>query len=76
MGEQKRPRVEGCQLKITIDTERCSGHGRCYTMAPEVFDSDENGNGFVRSADTPEELRAKAIIGVENCPERAISVEG
>ncbi len=61
-------------MKVVIDGERCSGHGRCYSLAPEVFEADDEGRGHVRSADTPEELRAQAILGVENCPERAISI--
>lgn len=61
-------------MKVVIDGERCSGHGRCYTLAPEVFDADDEGRGFVRAGDTPESLRAKAQLGVENCPERAISI--
>jgi len=63
-------------VKVRIDTDTCTGHGRCYTLAPEVFDSDDRGYGMVINEDTPEELRAKALIGEQNCPERAISIEG
>ena len=24
-------------MRITLDRMRCTGHGRCYTVAPEVF---------------------------------------
>ncbi len=61
-------------MKVVIDAERCSGHGRCYSLAPEVFEADDEGRGQVRVADTPEELRQKAVLGVENCPERAITI--
>jgi len=39
-----------------------------------VFDSDERGYGFVISESVPDDLREPALIGVENCPERAISI--
>jgi len=61
-------------VKVRIDPDICTGHGRCYTLAPEVFDSDERGYGMVISEDTEEELRARAMIGEQNCPERAIII--
>ncbi len=30
---------------VEIDTDRCSGHGRCYALAPEVFAPDDEGYG-------------------------------
>ena len=32
-------------MKIHLDNEVCSGHGRCYTLAPDVFDADDEGYG-------------------------------
>jgi ferredoxin len=61
-------------VKVRIDTEACTGHGRCYTLAPQVFDSDDRGYGSVISEDLSEELLAQATIGVQNCPEQAISI--
>jgi ferredoxin len=64
-------------LRVRIDAELCTGHGRCYTLAPEVFDSDESGYGVVVSEVVADEMLAKAVLGEQNCPERAISlVEG
>ena len=61
-------------MKVVIDRERCSGHGRCYTLAPDVFESDDEGYAVLKDSNTSVALRDKAEIGVENCPERAISV--
>jgi ferredoxin len=61
-------------VKVRIDTNACTGHGRCYSLAPEVFESDDEGYGRVIHEDVPDELQAKALIGVHNCPEQAISV--
>jgi ferredoxin len=27
--------------RVSVDADRCTGHGRCYTLAPDVFDADE-----------------------------------
>jgi ferredoxin len=61
-------------MKVRIDRERCSGHGRCYSLVSEVFDSDDDGYGIVISEDVAPELEARAEIGALNCPEQAISV--
>jgi ferredoxin len=62
-------------VKIKIDSERCTGHGRCYALAPEVFEPDDEGHSVLLiDGDIPAELWAKARLGVENCPEQAISV--
>jgi ferredoxin len=62
-------------MRVRIDTGLCTGHGRCYTLAPEVFESDNHGYGFVTRDDVPDELCSQALIGIQNCPERAISIE-
>ena len=62
-------------MKIRLDEERCTGHGRCYSLAPEVFDEDERGHCVVRLARVPAELREAALRGVEACPETALALE-
>ena len=61
-------------MKVSIDHDVCTGHGRCYTLAPEVFDSDDSGFGQVRSVEIPPEVEDQARAGVRNCPEQAITV--
>jgi ferredoxin len=62
-------------MKVVIDSEMCTGHGRCYSLAPQVFAADDEGHSTLVQQDTPDSLRDKALIGVQNCPERAISIE-
>jgi ferredoxin len=63
-------------MRIRVDRERCQGHSRCYSLAPEVFDVDDDGFAFVLiEGDLPTELEENAALAVANCPERAISVE-
>jgi ferredoxin len=61
-------------VKIEVDPDVCTGHGRCYTLAPEVYESDDEGYCATRSLDVPPGLEEQARRGVLNCPERAITV--
>jgi ferredoxin len=68
-------RLGGWQsVRVYIDRDLCTGHGRCYSLAPEVFEPDDAGNGLVINDDLAEELRWRALAGVWNCLERAISI--
>lgn len=62
-------------MKVTINVDKCTGHGRCYDLAPEVFEDDESGYGQVRAAEFPAELEAQARLAAVSCPEQAITVE-
>jgi ferredoxin len=62
-------------VRVRIDEELCTGHGRCYTLAPEVFDADDRGLGLVRlDGEVPPELDSQARVAVANCPEQAITI--
>jgi ferredoxin len=63
-------------VKLTIDTARCQGHGRCYDLAPDLFGDDDEGYGKVLGdgvvpAGREDEARRVAA----NCPEGAIHAE-
>jgi ferredoxin len=62
-------------VRIVLDADRCTGHGRCYALAPDVFDADDDGHCIVRvEGDVPSELADKARTAVANCPELALSI--
>ena len=58
----------------TIDWDECEGHGICARLAPEIFTCDADGNSDVILAEIPEQLRAKAMLAMKQCPTNAISV--
>ena len=63
-------------MRVVLDAEACVGHGRCYAMAPGVYDADDDGHCVVRFTDAvPVELEAGARTGAANCPELALTVE-
>lgn len=64
-------------MRITFDRDACQGHGRCYALAPTVFDSDDEGYAVLRIGEgpVPPELEEAARLAADNCPEYAITVE-
>ncbi len=63
-------------MKVHVDADRCQGHGRCYALAPQVYESDDLGNGVeIGDGVVPEGLEASARRAALNCPESAITIE-
>ena len=62
-------------MKVRVDPEKCTGHGRCYELAPDIFEEDEGGYCRLRSEVVPKGLEGDARTGAENCPENAITLE-
>ena len=60
---------------IEIDGVACTGHGRCYELAPNIFTEDERGYGQVMDSFLRPELMKEARSAVVNCPERAIRLK-
>ncbi|GAB1815703.1 ferredoxin [Mycobacterium sp. MUNTM1] len=59
---------------VGVDPDRCSGHGRCYTLAPDVFDADDAGYCLVLVDEVSGELESQAVTAERNCPESAITL--
>lgn len=63
-------------MRVHIDQDRCQGHGRCYAIAPAVFEPDDLGQGHVVGSGTvPGAEEDAARRAAANCPEAAIIVE-
>lgn len=63
-------------MRITFDSEACQGHGRCYTLAPELFDSDDEGYAVLKvDGEVPAGMEDQARLAADNCPEFAITIE-
>jgi ferredoxin len=63
------------RLKIHVDQEKCQGHARCKSLAPELFELDEFGNAHeIGDGTVPKGLEDKAWLAQTNCPEIAIDV--
>lgn len=62
-------------MKIQVDADICQGHGRCFSFAPELFDSDDMGHAIADNREVPPELEEAAEKARLNCPEYAITVD-
>jgi ferredoxin len=62
-------------VKIHVDQDKCQGHARCKSLAPELFDLDEYGNAHeIGDGAVPPQLVEKAWLAKSNCPEVAIEI--
>lgn len=60
-------------MRIAVDHNRCQGHGRCYDLAPDVFESDDRGRvDLAVTGELSPDLESDARIAVQNCPESAL----
>lgn len=62
-------------MRVSLESDKCQGHNRCYALAPELFDVDDYGQAVLLvEGDIPPELQEKARLAAANCPEFAIKV--
>jgi ferredoxin len=61
-------------MRVTIDKAKCQGHSRCAILAPDVFDTDDLGQGLVLVDEVPEASHAEVREAAFSCPEGAITV--
>ncbi len=62
-------------MKVRVDLSVCVGHGRCYALAPDVFEDDERGHCQLLLESVPPDLEKQARMAEANCPEGAISID-
>lgn len=67
--------VHSAAVRIVLDAGRCTGHGRCYSLAPELFDSDDEGHSVLLVPEVPAALAGQARLAVDNCPENALALD-
>ena len=60
-------------MKIIIDKEKCRGHNNCVSIAPNVFDVDDNFKAFV--LDPKGDSDADILKAAKFCPKLAIALE-
>jgi ferredoxin len=64
-------------VKLRIDADMCQGHGRCYSLVPELLQGDDEGFVIQRGTtlDIAEGQQHLARQAVNACPEDAITIE-
>jgi ferredoxin len=62
-------------VKLHVDPNLCEGHGRCYEIAPDLFEDDERGHCILKTKTVPPNQQEAAQKAAQNCPEKAITTE-
>ncbi|MGL5827165.1 MAG: ferredoxin [Nocardioides sp.] len=61
-------------MKIKVDFDLCESNAICESLAPEVFQIDENDWLVLKSDEVTEQNRAAVERAVASCPRSAISL--
>ena len=61
-------------MRLSVDSDRCQGHNRCFAEAPDLFSLDDDLKAVVAVDEVPGDQEDAARAAVRNCPERAISI--
>lgn len=63
-------------MKLRVDAGECTGHGRCYRIAPDLLSFDDEGYVTIRgdAIDVPADQVELALEAEGTCPEGAISL--
>jgi ferredoxin len=61
-------------MKLNVDPSECTGHGRCYRVAPDLLSYDDEGYVSIRgdTIDVPADQVDFAREAEGTCPEGAI----
>jgi ferredoxin len=61
-------------LKLFVDAAACTGHGRCYTLAPDLLTYDDEGYVSIRGSEieVSDDQAGLARLVASACPEQAI----
>lgn len=67
--------TDATKLTFEIDQDICSGHGRCYALAPQWFEADDIGYGSVTASAIDASERPAMEDVMAACPEGAIKIK-
>lgn len=64
-------------MRISVDRQRCEGHGLCEDAAPDLFHVDDDGDlvAYFDGVDIPADRSDHAHTAVRVCPIAALSLE-
>lgn len=63
-------------MRVSVDNDLCSGHARCWAVAPDIFTIDDDGYSNIGvGREVPPGHEDEARRGVAACPERALRID-
>lgn len=63
-------------MKVAVDRSACAGLGVCESIAPEVFEVDDDGRLELKSAVIGESRLDDVRMAVAGCPNAALRLAG
>jgi ferredoxin len=61
-------------MRIVVDTKKCCGQARCWTISPDVYVLNDDGYNEMPETVVLPGMEMQARHGALACPERAITV--
>jgi ferredoxin len=62
-------------MKVTVDFTKCTGLGICESMAPNIFEVDDDGKLVVLKDDVTDDELQSVEEAVAGCPTEALRIE-
>ena len=63
-------------MRVRVDAEKCQGHGRCFALAPDLFDLDDFGmSSVIGDGTVAPDQEALVRLVAANCPEFAVEID-
>lgn len=59
-------------MKVKVEPDLCIECGACISLAPDIYDWDDDGKAKAIDEDIPNENEDEALEAVESCPTNAI----
>lgn len=61
-------------MRVLLDQDKCTGHGVCEALMPDVFEVQDDGTARVLDENPEEGRRGSLLDAVRGCPADAIRV--
>jgi ferredoxin len=62
-------------MKVTVDFTKCTGLGICESMAPDIFEVDDDGKLVLLKDDVTDDELQSVEEAVAGCPTEALRIE-
>jgi ferredoxin len=62
-------------MKVSVDFAKCTGLGICESMAPDIFEVDDDGKLLLLKDDITDDELQSVEEAVTGCPTEALRIE-
>ena len=69
------PDQAGRTMKVSVDFAKCTGLGICESMAPNIFEVDDDGKLLLLKDDITDDELQSVEEAVTGCPTEALRIE-